>query len=316
MHPGVTFLAPKNILHKDIANELGVQVIGRNTGHIWEQVDLPLYMSRKKKSPLLSLANTAPISYSNNYFTLHDLAFYNHPEWNSRAFATWYNVLIPRLALGCRHMFTVSRFVRTEIIKTYGLPENKVSVTYNGVPAHMLAAGKPQSAEKEKIILSVGTFNRRKNHQNLVSAFLESDLKSRYQLALVGDKNKVFSESGLDEGMLADNNIKIYQNLGEDELTSLYRKAELIVSLSLYEGFGIPLLEGLYNGCKVVCSDIPVYHEIYDGYAHFCDPLNIPAITTVLTAATTATDRPDIAPLLQKCNYQKAAQTILEQIKW
>ncbi len=316
MHPGVTFLAPKNILHKDIANELGVQVIGRNTGHIWEQVDLPLYMSRKEKSPLLSLANTAPISYSNNYFTLHDLAFYHHPEWNSKAFATWYNVLIPRLAMGCRHMFTVSQSVRAGIIKTHGLPADKISVTYNGVPAHMLASGQPLSAEKEKIILSVGTFNRRKNHQNLVSAFLESDLKSRYQLALVGDRNKVFSESGLDEKMLAENNIMIYQHLSEEELASLYRRAELIVSLSLYEGFGIPLLEGLYNGCKVVCSDIPVYHEIYDGYAHFCDPLNIAAITTELTAATAQTERPDISKLLEKCSYKSAAKTILEQIKW
>jgi glycosyltransferase involved in cell wall biosynthesis len=314
LHPDVTFVAPKNILHKNIAKELEVKVIGRNTGHLWEQLDLPAYLSNNRRPPLLSLANTAPVVYSNNYITIHDLAFYHHPEWNSKAFSAWYNILIPRLAFNCRHIFTVSQAMRKEIIDCYKIPPAKVSVTYNGISQHMLASGGQNNVPKEKIILSVGSFNRRKNHQNLVSAFLDSNIKNEYQLAIIGDKNKVFSESGLDEKALAGNNIKIYEGLTEDELTDMYQKAEIIVSLSLYEGFGIPLLEGSYYGCKVLCSDIPVYHELFDGYASFCDPLDIKSIVNALQALTMTNTTKDISPLLEKCNYVNSARTIIDKI--
>ena len=99
LHPEATFVAPGNILHTDIAKELNVKIVGKNTGHLWEQVDLPFYLARHKSPPLLSLANTAPLLYSNNFVTIHDLAFYHHPEWNSKAFSAWYNILIPRLAM-------------------------------------------------------------------------------------------------------------------------------------------------------------------------------------------------------------------------
>ena len=316
LHPDVTFIAPKNIIHKDIAKELEVKVIGRNTGHPWEQVDLPLYLSNKKRPPLLNLANTAPLAYSNNYVTIHDLAFYHHPEWNSKAFSTWYNILIPRIAYQCRHIFTVSRAMREELIEYYKIPPAKISVTYNGISRRMLAAGPAYNVKKEKIILSVGSFNRRKNHQNLVTAFLNSKVKEDYILVIIGDKYKVFSESGLDEKSLAGSNIRIYHELTQEELTTTYRNAEVLVSLSLYEGFGIPLLEGLYNGCKVVCSDISVYRELYDNYACFCDPTDINSIARALEDVTSGNRivNTDITPLLEKYSYARSAQLILDKI--
>ncbi len=315
LHPGVVFLAPKNILHKDIAKELEVKVTGRNTGHLWEQLDLPLYLSNKRRPPLLNLANTAPLAYSNNYITIHDLAFYHHPEWNAKAFSTWYNILVPRLAYQARHLFTVSQTMRKEIIECYKVAASKISVTYNGISQKMLSEGQPD-AKKEKIILSVGTFNLRKNHQNLVSAFLESNVKNEYQLVLIGDKHKVFSESGIDEKTLTGNNISISEHLSEDELINMYRKAGIVVSLSLYEGFGIPLLEGLYNSCKVLCSDIPVYHELYDKYASFCDPLDTKSISNALEALAMAGSggNVNIAPLMEQCNYASSARTIIDKI--
>ena len=317
LHPDVTFLAPKNILHTDIAKELEVKVIGGNTGHLWEQVDLPFYLAGRKHPPLLNLANTAPLLYSNNYLTIHDLAFYHHPEWNSKAFSTWYNILIPRLAYQCRHIFTVSQTIKKEIIECYNINPSKISLTYNGISRNMLAAGGLQNLKKEKIILSVGSFNRRKNHQNLVSAFLDNDLKNEYQLILVGDKNKAFSESGLDTKNLAGNYINILEGLSEDELADIYRRAGIVASLSLYEGFGIPLLEGLYNGCRIICSDIPVYRELYDKYACFCDPLDIQTIGKALKMMTTSDmggNVSDTCPLFEKYNYARSARTIIDKI--
>jgi glycosyltransferase involved in cell wall biosynthesis len=315
-YPEASFISPPNILHDDIANELGVIVTGKKTGHIWEQTELPMFMAKQKQAPLLNLANTAPLLYSNNYVTIHDLAFYHHPEWNSRKFSTWYNILIPRLALRSKHVFTVSETVKRELIKCYGLPPSKISVTYNGISQAMLNHPPEYKKAKEKIILAVGTFNKRKNHQNLVSAFQASELKDEYQLVIIGDKNKIFTESGFDELHLVRHNIKVYPTLTEEELIAMYQQAEIVVSLSLYEGFGIPLLEGLYNGCKIVCSDIPVYKELYDGVAHFCNPANIEniAATLIKSIKTAHPEANDNSKLFDKFNYQRAAEVILEKV--
>lgn len=316
LHPDAVFVAPRNILHTDIAKELNVRTVGFNKGHIWEQSDLPLYLARKKYPPLISLANTAPLLYSNNYLTIHDLAFFHHPEWNSKQFSAWYNILIPRLAAGAKHVFTVSNTVRGELMKHYHLPAAKVSVTYNGVSQKMMSLGPHSGAGKDKIVLAVGTFNIRKNHPNLVAAYLDSTLKDTHQLVIIGDKNRVFAESSLDEKALENSHIKIFETMSEDELVSMYRRAEIVASLSLYEGFGIPVLEGLYNGCKVVCSDIPVYRELYDGYATFCNPASKAAIADALEVTTTrqAISSAQQSAIAAKYSYSKAAETILKHI--
>ena len=313
LYPGAVFLAPKNILHKALADELEVTIIGRNKGHQWEQADLPMYLSGIGRPPLFSPANTAPLFYRNNYFTLHDLAFYHHPEWNSKAFSAWYNILVPRLARGSRHIFTVSQTMRNEIIKYYKEPPAKVSVTYNGLSPEMLASGKPVA--KEKIILAVGTFNKRKNHQNLVSAFLASAAQQDHQLVIIGDRNKVFAGSGLDEKLVSNANIKIVERLTTEELINMYTRAAIMVSLSVYEGFGIPVLEGLYAGCRVLCSDIPVYRELYEGHVSFCDPYDISSISAAIdNIATGHSTQGNIDTLLEKYSYEASAREIIAQM--
>ncbi len=312
LHGDVTFLAPKDILHADIAKELNVTVIGSRKGHLWEQIDLPFYLTKRKSPPLLNLANTGPMWYGNSFVTIHDLAFYHHPEWNSKKFSMWYNIMVPRIAISSRHVFTVSETIKGELIKYYRLPAGKISVTYNGLSQKMLDRGMAGQAGKEKIILSVGTFNIRKNHPNLISGYLNSELNNEYRLVLIGDKNKVFKEGGIDESSLKDN-IEIYATLKEDELIDMYRKAEIVASLSLYEGFGIPLLEGLYNGCKILCSDIPVYREIYGDCATFCDATNIDAIAAGLRAVVgkEPASPQKVEELMERYSYRRSAEKIL-----
>jgi glycosyltransferase involved in cell wall biosynthesis len=315
--PDITFLAPKNVMHKEIAAKLDAKPVGINKGHLWEQIDLPFFLAKQGGAVLLNLANTAPVFFSKNYVTIHDLAFYHHPEWNSKMFSAWYNRMVPHIVHKSRHIFTVSETIGKEISEAYNVPSSKISVTYNGISQSMLSAPKPVLSKKEKIILSVGTFNIRKNHHNLVKAFLASDIKNEYQLVLAGDKNKVFAESDLDEQLISSNNIRIYQNFSEEELIGMYRNAEVVVSLSLYEGFGIPILEGLYNGCKIVCSDIPVYRELYNGYATFCDPLDTGKIMEALNRAINAAPVPmeKTGAILEKYNYKRSAEIIIRELE-
>lgn len=305
------FLVPHNVYNKDVADELGVTVVGSRTGHLWEQVDLPAYLKKNNNPPLFNPCNTAPLLYGNNYLTLHDLAFYHHPEWNSGLFAKWYNFLVPRIVRRSKHVFTVSNTVKREIIDAYDLSPNTISVTYNGIAESMLQPS--DNIEKENVILSVGSFNKRKNHHSLIQAFCESDLKGDYRLVITGDKNKVFSETGINEEELVRNNITVLRNLSEAELVAMYCQAELVVSLSLYEGFGIPVLEGLFHGCKVVCSDIPVYQELFADAAIFCNPADIHSIVTAIkqAAASNAPQKNVVAELCRKYNYDAAADIII-----
>lgn len=316
LYPSTVFLVPKNIWNEDAAAELGATVIGINKGHVWEQLDLPLYLRRQNSPPLFNPCNTAPVLYANNYITLHDLAFFHHPEWNSKLFSLWYNTLVPRLAKNCRHLFTVSETMRQEIARDYHIPITGISVTYNGISARMIAQRPACMPPKEKIILAVGSFNIRKNHHSLIKAFQESKINEQYKLVIIGDKNKVFSETGIDELQMKRSNILVYSHLAEADLIDMYQKAEILVSLSVYEGFGIPILEGIYNGCKIVCSDIPVYRELYDNYAVFCNPNNISEIIEAITAASKSIQvgEDGIKQLASRFNYEVSAKVIADEM--
>lgn len=316
IYPEAIFICPKNILHHDVARELAAVTIGRNTGHLWEQIDLPFYLSHHNSPPLLNLANTAPLTYRNNFITIHDLAFHIHPEWNSKLFSTWYNTIMPKLARRAKHIFTVSETVKQELQEIYNIPSNAISITYNGISEHMLSEVPCTQEEKEKIILSVGSFNKRKNHHTLIQAFLESPLSNEYKLVIIGDRNKVFSESGLSLDKLTNKNIEIHHSFTDDALIAMYRKAEMAVSLSLYEGFGIPILEGLFFGCRIICSDIPVYRELYHNHASFCDPVNVQSVIAALNTSATfgklLTNQN--SAIFKKYNYSRSARIIIDRI--
>lgn len=315
IYPQAVFLTPGAILHKNVAKELGAVSVGKLSGHRWEQFELPKYLAGHKNAPLINLANTAPLFYKNNFSVIHDLAFFHHPEWNSRAFSLWYNFMVPRLARRSRHIFTVSNTIKDELIKYYGIPSQKISITYNGIAADMMAlAGRP--INKEKLILTVGTFNIRKNQHTLIKAFLQSSLKDSYKLVLVGDRNRVFRDSGIGEDV-AGGSIEVHDKLNDTQLVDLYQRAEILVSLSNYEGFGIPVLEGLFWRCKVLCSDIPVYRELFEPHVSYCDQKSVDDVAASLAKLSDGGRTPsadDLAILLAKYNYRSAAEVIIDQV--
>ena len=307
----VVFVAPDAIVHKEEAAALGVTIIGKRKGHLWEQRDLPRFLKSNSNPPLLNLANTAPLRYRNNYLTIHDLAFFHHPEWNSRLFATWYRYLVPRIIKRSKHLFTVSETVKEELQRMFSAPQNKISVTYNGIAEGMLSQKKP--LVKKRQVLAVGTFNPRKNHDKLIGAFLSSPIAGSYELIIAGSHDDVFRHAALSDNSTA---ITIIERPDDAELIRLYKESEILACLSSYEGFGLPVLEGLYFGCKVLCSDIPVFRELYGECAYFCDPMEMKGIGAALERVSKAPqDAKEPSPVLfGKYSYEAAAQVICNAI--
>ncbi len=317
MLPDTVFLTPAEVLHTDIAQILNAQVVKGLKGHLWEQWTLPRFLKKQGNPLLLNLANTAPIGYNNNLITIHDIAYLLHPEWNSKTFAAWYNFMIPKIAANAKHIFTVSGTVKSELVKYLKVNSNTVSVTCNGLGGIFTSYEPSKKYGKEKIILAVGTINQRKNQKTLIEAFLKSDLATEWKLMLYGNKSSLFSDTGIDFNELQKHNIQFVEQFSDSDLVEAYSKAAVVASLSLYEGFGIPILEGMNFGCKIICSDILVYRELFDGFADFCNISSVEKVVEQLNRLKSvdleATQ--DYKSIIQKYTFGRAAKVVIESIK-
>ena len=264
INPQINFVAPSNIRDKKLVKELNIVNTGNKTGALWEQIDLPKFLKKKNSPLLLNLCNTAPLNYTNNIITIHDLAFIENPNWFSTKFKIWYKFLIPKIALKAKHIITVSEFSKNEISDNLAIPKKKISVIYNGLQTDIIKFKKENSLaiKKEKIIICVGSFNPRKNLTPLIKAFEKLNLND-YKLLIVGAKNENFNSQ---KPITSHKNIEYLGYLPNFELFKLYQKAQLLIYPSLYEGFGIPILEAIYFGCPVLVSNLAVYKEIYHAF--------------------------------------------------
>ena len=169
-----------------------------------------------------------------------------------------------------KHIICISNQTKKDLINVYKIDKNKVSVIYLGTEKKKL-----KIKRKKDFILFVGSRIRYKNFKKLVQAFASSKyLRKKYKIICYGGNDfenqelKFFESLGVRE--------KIIHLKGDDSrLEKLYREASLYISLSLFEGFGLTLLEAMNFKCPVVCSDIPVFREIYKNSCHYVNPKNI-----------------------------------------
>jgi len=267
----VHFVSPKNIAHLDLAEELDIHIVGNRTGHLWEQIDLPMYLKSIASPILLNLGNTAPLFYSNKISTVHDIAYERFARTFSWKFRLFYKILIPKLIISSKHIITVSEFSKKEISDFYKTDDKKISVVYHSVSEKFKPSVKKNS---EKYILAVSSLNYRKNLQSLVKAFNQLN-DSKVKLFLVGDKNRNFDNSKPPNEIENNPNIVFKAHVDDDELIYLYSNAICFVYPSLYEGFGIPPLEAQACGCPVICSNVASLPEVYRDSVLYCNPYDI-----------------------------------------
>lgn len=277
---GVAFavVAPKRI---DPGYDFRFPVIrwGITKGPLWEMTDLHAYL-RLHGSPLLfSFSGLGPVGYSPQVMTIHDLAFLENPEWYSKSYVGYYAFFTRRLAAAALKILTVSETSKKAIISRLPVDGTKIEVVYNAADFTGLTPRRPSGIGEEPFILSVGSLDPRKNQERVVRAFALSGLQDTCRLVLVGKSDSVFNMNA-SEGIRA----SLLGYVSDEELLWLYRNTSLFVYPSLQEGFGIPPLEAMSQGCPVVLSDIPVFRELFADTALLADPLDERSIAEAMRA--------------------------------
>lgn len=239
-------------------------------GNLWEQLYLPW---KTRGALLFSPANVGLYFKKRQIVTMHDMSVFACPDAYTTKFRFKYRLLFKRLAKSAERVLTVSEFSKGEIQKYLGVPPEKITVTYEGWE-HMTRITAESSIlqrlglDGKPFFLAVGSFSRHKNLQVLLAANALLD-KRRYRIVLVGAGNpRVFSPTPLPEAP----NLVLSGRLTDGELKALYQRAAALVFPSLYEGFGLPLLEAMACGCPVICSDIPSSREVCAEAALYFDP--------------------------------------------
>jgi glycosyltransferase involved in cell wall biosynthesis len=276
----VVFVAPHRAKMHESAKALNVQFIGRNSGYLWEQLDLPLYLRRNGSPLLVSLGSTAPLLYANQIATHHDVTYVRHPQSYTRAFRLLYRTMTPIMLSRIKSLLTVSNFSRGEISQFYNYPEKNIFVVPNAV-SDAFQPGPPLQPHKQ-YLLAVSSPSAHKNFNRMIQGFLMLRGHQDLQLHIVGTASDVLADDNLQSLASRDPRIRFLGRLSDTDLIAQFQGATAFVFPSLYEGFGIPPLEAQACGCPVLAANAASIPEVLQASALYFDPLDVNHIAVAM----------------------------------
>jgi glycosyltransferase involved in cell wall biosynthesis len=225
--------------------------------------------------------------------TIHDIR-----ELRSGRFpGSWLLQRLLRQAIrSADHIVTVSETMKKEILSHF--PQAQISVVYNGIDTAEFARGASPQRLRDKLrvaepfILSVGHLERRKNYFALLDAIALLHAEGiRVTLLILGNDS---GQGRLLEDRIAalglGHSVQVLCGLSDEEVRCAYQLCSVFVFPSLYEGFGIPLLEAMAAGKSMVISDIPVFREITQDQAAYFDPASPRSIAAAIRRTLESAD--------------------------
>lgn len=253
--------------------------------YIWMQYSVKPLLTKLKPDLFFSPDGLCVLGTQTKQIpVIHDLNFEHHPEFHRFWARKYYRYFFPRFARISHHILTVSEFSKNDISKTYSIPEDKISVIYNGVSEKFRPVSdeikystKKKFTNGRNYFVYVGSLHPRKNINGLFKAFSEFKKQKNSNIALVlagpvywGMKEIYHLLTSLQ----LENDVIFTNRLLDEDLNNILASSLGLVYVPFYEGFGIPVIEAFAAGVPVITSNVTSLPEVAADAAFLVNPHN------------------------------------------
>lgn len=269
----IKIIVPKGTITPTYQN---IEIIpyGNRNGILWEQLDFPIYL-KKNNGIGVNLCNSQPL-WKPGIICIHDVAYKTHPEYfktlHGKLSVLWHK-LVYRLAAWSKYpIITVSYFSKYSIIDTYHVKPERIHVISNGwqhiqdiKPDYTIL--EKNNLKEQCFYFTLGNINYNKNTQWVLN-YAEKHPTETFILSGLRVKNSQVNIERIP-------NVKWLGYLSDNEIVALYQKCKAFIFPSIHEGFGIPPMEALSQGAKIIVANTTCLPEIYQSSAIYIDPYDI-----------------------------------------
>ncbi|HET7375539.1 MAG TPA: glycosyltransferase family 1 protein, partial [Anaerolineae bacterium] len=273
---------------------------------IWHRAHIPIPIELVTgkidlfHSPDFTLPPTLP--GIRTLLTVHDLSFIRDPDSAWPSLRAYLMQAVPRSVQRATHILADSQATKNDLIELFKTPPEKITVLYSGVDPRFkpirdrLEVNRVRAKYKIGAVpfaLSIGTLQPRKNYRRLIEAFAKLN-DPQLHLVIGGGRGWMFDDVFAQAKELRlEERVHFIGFVDDDDLPTLYSTAELFVYVSLYEGFGLPLLEAMACGTPVIGSNTSSLPEVIGPVGIQVDPKNVEAITNAMLELLSQSERRD-----------------------
>lgn len=259
----------------------------------WFEISVARWLNKNKPDLFLSTDGYGCLNSNvSQVIVIHDIAFEHFPEHVSFLARKYYQYFMPRFAAKANRIATVSSFSKQDIVSHYHVSADKIDVVYNGAkevykPATdaLRISVKQKYADGKNYFVYVGSIHPRKNVKRLLLAFeqFKKETNSDFKLLIVGrkawnftDVNEAYSKMKFKE------DVKFLGHILPNELGEIVASAYAMVYVSLFEGFGIPIVEAMSCQVPVIASNITSMPEAAGDAALLVNPNSVEEISSAM----------------------------------
>lgn len=255
---------------------------------LWRQLFLAKQIQQTKVNVFWSPRHVLPwtkVPHTPYLLTINDLVWKVCPQTMDKRNYYHEKMLVPHSVKNAAAIICISETTKQDLMRFLNVPENKIHVTYLA-PVHTMLTQTPSPAYRtlhndKPFILALGTQEPRKNYRRLIEAYakLPTTLQNEFKLIIVGKKGwGTVNLAALVDELNLKTSILIYDYLSEDIVSYLLQQATCLAFPSLYEGFGLPLVEAMARGTAVITSNRGAMAEITQDAAILIDPYKVNSI--------------------------------------
>ena len=249
----------------------------------WRTFSLSQQIQKQKLDIFHGLSNELPegIHKTNvpSVVTIHDLIFMRFPKFYNTIDRKIYLQKVKYACNSANKIIAISKQTKDDIVNFIKINPDKIEVIHQSISSVFFENYTSEDlitkySLPEKYILSVGSIEQRKNQLNLLKAIHSAKIKT--PLIFVGKPTSYKNEliQFISENKMAEK-VSFLTDVPERDLAGIYKMATLSVYISVFEGFGLPVIESMASGCPVITSNVSCLPETAGGAAVLCDPENI-----------------------------------------